>query len=225
MPRTVAARSHVLLLVTCVLGIAVMTAPTSGAAPTPVVIGHAGMLNDLILNGLAPELAPGIAIQSTSGSSLGIARTIRSGALPADIYGSADASSNQLLTGSANGDRVRWYAAFARAEMVLAYGPAPGLNRRTLLDAAASGAIPWYRAVERNPLYKDVRIGRSNPNDDPSGYYTLFVLQLAERLYNRPDFKREVLGNDLPVPYPADVNALNSGAIDGIFLYKHIAQT
>lgn len=213
--------------------------PADGArAAEPVVIGHAGMLNDVVRLGLTPELAPGIAITSVSGGSLAVARSIRDDTLTtpppaslpvdADVYGSADASVNRILLAGDGANRLRWYAAFARAEIVLAYSPAPDLPRRALFDAAAAGTIDWTQAIERNPAYPDVKIGRSNPDEDPSGYYALFAMQLAERHYARPGFKQEVLGDDrnpAQVLPNAGIAQLASGGIDAIFLYKSIAES
>src|SRR5262245_2785535 len=70
-------------------------------AATPVVVGHAGMLADLVQKGLTPEVAPGVELKSFSGGSLKVARDIRDGALAADIFGSADATANRLLMGEA----------------------------------------------------------------------------------------------------------------------------
>lgn len=213
-------------------------AGSARGATTPVVIGHAGMLNEIVRLGLTPELAPaGIAVTSVSGGSLAVARSIRDDVLTtpppgnvpvkADIYGSADSSANRILMGG-GAAKLRWYAAVSRAEIVLAYSPSPGLPRRALFDAAAAGTLPWYAAIERNPSYPDVRIGRSNPDEDPSGYYALFVMQLAERTLGRPGLKQEILGDDLnpaQVLPNAGITMLAGGGIDGIFLYKSIAES
>ncbi|MGH3943146.1 MAG: substrate-binding domain-containing protein [Pseudonocardiaceae bacterium] len=216
-----------LLLVAATTAVVLASGPAGAAAPSPVIAGYAGMLDDLVVNGLQPGVAPRIAIDRRSGSSLGVARSIRSGDLPADLYGSADSNVNQILIGDANGNKVRWYAAFARAEIVFAYSPSPTLPRRTLFDAAANGSIPWHQAIEKNPDFPDLKILRSNPNNDPSGYYALFIMQLAERFHHKSGFKQDILGDDLnpaqvgPVVNPA---LLESGEIDGIFLYKSFAE-
>ena len=225
-------------LVVVTIAAAIGPAGSSAAAPAPVVIGHAGMLNDIVRLGLTPELAPGIAVTSVSGGSLAVARSIRDdtlktpapGNMPvdADIYGSADANVNQILLGDAGVNRMRWYAAFARSEIVLAYSPSPTLPRRALFDAAAAGTLDWYKALEPNPAYPDAKIGRSNPDEDPSGYYALFVMQLAERFYEKPGLKQQVLGDDLnpaQVIPAAGITMLAGGGVDAIFLYKSIAKS
>src|SRR5262245_30368274 len=69
-------------------------------AAAPVVVGHAGMLTALVQQGLAPALrGRGIAVQGVKGNSLTVAANIKSGALRADLFGSADANANKLLMG------------------------------------------------------------------------------------------------------------------------------
>lgn len=67
----------------------------------------------------------------------------------------------------------------------------------------------------------DLKLVRSDPNLDPSGYYTLFVCQLAEQFYGVPGLKQQVLGTDTnpqQVGSPS-VAALMRGEIDAAFFY------
>jgi molybdate/tungstate transport system substrate-binding protein len=67
-----------------------------------------------------------------------------------------------------------WYIAFARNAMVLCYRDgAPGS------ETIVSGTRTWYDVLRNDP----VKYGHSNPDDDPSGYRTPMVIQLAQRYY------------------------------------------
>lgn len=196
----------------------------SPSATGPVVIADAGVLDDLVRTGLTPALAPsGITITSQSGMSVSIARSIRDGSLAADLYGSADANTNQLLTGTSNGNKVRWFGAFARNSMVLAYSP----HSRYLAEftKAQQGQEPWYQPLEQ----PGVTVARSNPDDDPSGYFALFVAQLAEKFSGQAGLKQQILGDDrnpaqLIGPTSGNLLAkLQSGQLDALFIYSSAA--
>ena len=196
----------------------------SAAATGDVLIGHAGVLNDLVRTGLTPALAPqGITIKSQGGNSLAIARSIRDGSLTADLFGSADANANQLLTGDANGNKVRWFAAFARNSFVLEYSP--NSRYRAEFDKAQRGEQPWYEPLK----LPGVKVARSNPDEDPGGYYALFVAQLAEKFSGEVGLKQQILGDDrnpAQVIGPASGNVgakLLSGEIDAVFAYSSFA--
>ncbi len=67
-----------------------------------------------------------------------------------------------------------WYIAFARNEVVLCYRDgAPGS------DAIVNKTRTWYDVLRNDP----VSYGHSNPDDDPCGYRTLMVIQLAQKYY------------------------------------------
>jgi len=97
----------------------------------------------------------------------------KAGETPPDIIASAD---YKLIP-----DRLYengyadWYIAFARNKMVLCYRDgAPGS------DAIVNGPRTWYDVLRND----DVSYGHSNPDDDPCGYRTLMVAQLAQRYYH-----------------------------------------
>lgn len=96
----------------------------------------------------------------------------QAGELPPDIVASAD---YKLIP-----DRLYepgyadWCIAFARNAMVLCYRDnAPGSEDIT------SGARAWYDVLRNDP----VKYGHSNPDDDPCGYRTPMVIQLAQKYY------------------------------------------
>jgi len=87
----------------------------------------------------------------------------------ADIVASADYS---LIPSMMYPKYADWYAQFARNRIVLAY-----TNESRYADEI--NADNWYEILRRD----DVKFGFSNPNDDPCGYRSQMVIQLAEAHY------------------------------------------
>lgn len=194
------------------------TRPASGKT---VVVLNAGVLHHFVADGLAAALLSErkIAVRHESGPSVALASSLRAGSKAADVFMSADAQVNALLMGAANANRVRWYVAFARNEVVLVYSPKGRYASEFL--SAASGQIPWFELLQRPGL----RLVRGDPNLDPLAYYTLFVVELSELHYGIPGLKRRILGDDLN---PAQLSGLSlagleSGEVDALFLYRSIA--
>jgi molybdate/tungstate transport system substrate-binding protein len=94
------------------------------------------------------------------------------GESPPDIVASAD---YKLLPDRMySGGYADWYIAFAKNSMVLCYRDnAPGS------DDMASGTRTWYDVLRNDP----VSYGHSDPDQDPCGYRTLLVMQLAQKYY------------------------------------------
>lgn len=181
------------------------------------------MLNFLVRDGLTPALAPrGITVKSQGGNTLTVARNIRNGSLKADLFGAAEANANQLLTGDANGNKVRWFATFARNAIVVFYSP--NSRFRAEFEKAARGEQPWYAPLTQ----PGVKIARSNPDEDPGGYLTLLVNQLGEKFSGEAGLKQRILGDDRN---PAQVitnqvetaTKFATGEIDAIFGYESFA--
>jgi molybdate/tungstate transport system substrate-binding protein len=179
---------------------------------------HAGALTRLIERGIGPafEHETGIPVVSERGHSVALATAIRTGAKTGDIFMSADASVNATLMGAASGDLARWYVAFARNAIVLAYSPASA--HAADFERARQGIIPWHAALTK----PGVRLMRNNPNDDPGGYYALFVCQLAEIASGIPGLARRILGaptNPAQVGQP-DFGKLARGEADAFLVYR-----
>ncbi len=95
------------------------------------------------------------------------------GELPPNIIASADYSlipSRLYEPGYAD-----WYITFARNSMVLCYRDGAHGSADIV-----SGDKTWYEVLRNND---DVKYGHSNPDDDPCGYRTPMVIQLAEKYY------------------------------------------
>jgi len=101
------------------------------------------------------------------------------GESPPDIVASAD---YKLIPDRMyEGGYADWYIAFARNTMVLCYRDnAPGS------DDIVSENRTWFDVLRNDP----VSYGHSDPDQDPCGYRTLLVAQLAEMYYcdNATDF-------------------------------------
>ena len=114
-------------------------------------------------------------------------------------------------------EQVEWYAAFARNEMVLAY-----TDRSS--GAAEIDGENWATIITR----PGVRTGRSDPQLDPNGYRTLFVLQLEERRTRIRGLAARLLAA-MPERYirpkEADLVALlQTGELDYAWSYRNVAQ-
>jgi len=94
------------------------------------------------------------------------------GESPPDIIASAD---YKLIPDRMyEGGYADWYIAFARNTMVLCYRDnAPGS------DEIVSGNRTWFDVLTNDP----VSYGHSDPDQDPCGYRTLLVVQLAQKYY------------------------------------------
>jgi len=104
------------------------------------------------------------------------------GESPPDIIASADYK--LIPERMYEGGYADWNILFARNTMVLCYRDnAPGS------DEIVSGNRTWYDVL-RN---EDVKYGHADPDQDPCGYRTLLVVQLAEMYYcdNATDFGLE----------------------------------
>ena len=79
---------------------------------------------------------------------------------------------------------------FASAEMVIAYLPTSRFHAD--LDKAKKGLIPWYQVLSEQGF----KFGRTDPDLDPKGYYTVIMSKLANSYYKDDTIKQRVLGED-----------------------------
>jgi len=152
-----------------------------GCTPQPetLTIFHAGSLAVPFedLGAEFEESRPNVDIVFTSGGSATIISNAiaqeDAGESPPDIIASAD---YKLIPDRMyEGGYADWYIAFAKNSMVLCYRDnAPGS------DDIESGTRTWYDVL-RN---EDVSYGHSDPDQDPAGYRTLLVFQLAQKYYH-----------------------------------------
>jgi len=109
-----------------------------------------------------------------------------------------------------------WYITFACNRMVIAYTDSSQFADEVDKDN-------WYEILQR----EGVKYGRSDPNQDPCGYRTLMVWQLAEDFYNVPGLYGKLYGaedKDIMRPKSVDLIALlESGDLDYAFEYSSVA--
>lgn len=145
---------------------------------TVLSIYHAGSLS-VPFEGLKAEFLnthSGKEVLIESGGSAGlinkIISVIEAGETPPDIIASADY--NLIPKRLYDKGYASWYIAFARNELVLCYRDgAPGS------EDIINGSRTWYDVLRNDP----VTYGHSNPDDDPCGYRSLMVIQLAELVF------------------------------------------
>jgi molybdate/tungstate transport system substrate-binding protein len=165
------------------------------------------------------------------GGSLALARDI-AGGLPVSVFVSValEAYTQRYLQSRYSG----WAIAFATDEMVIAYSNA------TLLNPAAKQIIDLFeRARSTNSNYDYflafnnltsgvVKVGISNPNDDPAGFRGWLVLKMAGYLYaNSTDYFVNRIsknkGNVTGIHAAELVFPLVYGQIHFLFIYKSSA--
>jgi len=143
-----------------------------------LTIYHAGSLyapfKDLEVEFETTHAAVDVLCES-GGSAKMINKTIareQAGEVPPDIIASAD---YKLIPDRLYEDGYAdWCIAFARNAMVLCYrDDAPGS------DAIVNGSRTWYDVLRND----SVKYGHSNPDDDPCGYRTAMVIELAQKYY------------------------------------------
>ena len=122
---------------------------------------------------------PAYALQQENAPSLEAVRKLTDLGRVPDVLATADVALFDALVLPAHS---AWYVVFGTNALVLAYGPR-SVGREALTREA------WWRVLLRPGL----RIGRSDPSLDPSGYRTLMALQLAERHHNQPGLADRLL--------------------------------
>ncbi|GAH97626.1 unnamed protein product, partial [marine sediment metagenome] len=109
-----------------------------------------------------------------------------------------------------------WYITFACNRMVIAYTDSSQFADEVDKDN-------WYEILQR----EGVKYGRADPDQDPCGYRTLMVWQLAEDFYNAPGLYGKLYGvenKDIMRPKSVDLIALlESGDLDYAFEYSSVA--
>lgn len=134
----------------------------------------------------------GVDVQREAAGSAQSIRKITELGKNADILASADYA---LIPSMMMPDYVDWYTAFARNQMILAY-----TNESKYGDEI--NTENWYEILRR----PDVRYGFSNPNDDPAGYRSQMVTQLAEFYYNDSKIYDDLILNNTGMTVTTEEN-------------------
>jgi molybdate/tungstate transport system substrate-binding protein len=214
-----AAAAGLVLMVTAACG----SGGSPGSSPSPGAAGAHGTLIVFSAGTLSTPFAaelqafkkqnPGVTVHSQFGASGDMVKNITQLGQPADVLGVADYSLIPKLMFGGSKSFATWYVGFVSNQITFAYtSHSKGAGQLT--------ASSWYKVLAQ----PGVRIGRSNPAADPSGYQTLQMLQLANSYYHDPTLSASVLKNS-PASSVAETEtsllaALQSGQIDYLAIYK-----
>jgi len=158
------------------------------------------------------ELYPDVEILAEAAGSATTIRKVTELHKECGIVGSADFT---LIPELMFPDYTDWYIIFASNQMCVVY-----TEKSQFADEINSDN--WHEILQR----EGVTYGRSDPDQDPCGYRTLLVWQLAEIHYNEPgtyDSLYETAG-DLMRPKSVELIALlESGDLDYAFEYSSVA--
>ena len=201
--------AYLLLAVTAACG------PRQGDSEGPLVVFTAGSLARPIRAALDSFSAKsGVRYELESAGSLETARKLTELGKVPDIIALADEDVFPKVLMPAH---ATWYARFAENRIVLAYTDKSRF-------ASEIDSTNWWQVLQRPGL----EIGRSNPDLDPSGYRTLMVFQLAERLYATPGLaatlenaahRRNMRPKEIEL-----VALLESGDLDYAWFYESMAR-
>jgi molybdate/tungstate transport system substrate-binding protein len=152
-----------------------------------------------------------------SGGSRELARDIRAGRATTDVFLSADAQVIEAELMGPVAAAVSWHLTFAANSLVLTWS---GRSRAAAAAARVrDGTLPLVDLLEEG-----FRLGRPDPESDPKGYRTLFVVQLLEQHVRRAGLAARVLGeprNQQQI-FPPDelVPRLRGGDLDLVLSYR-----
>ena len=189
------------------------SAPASSKSALPsgdVDVFSAGSLDTLMTKSVGPAFhtATGYTLVDTSHGSGTLAADIKNGVAVADVFVSASPAVDTTLEGSANGNWVSWYAAFASSPEVLGYYPKSKF-------AKDLQTMPWYKVI----TLPGFRLGRTDPTQDPGGVLAAEALNETATAQKLPALKTlateqsDVYSED---PEEADIQ---TGQLDGAFMY------
>jgi molybdate/tungstate transport system substrate-binding protein len=187
---------------------------SSSASALPsgdVDVFSAGSLDTLMTKTVAPAFhaATGYTLVDTSHGSGTLAADIKNKVAVADVFVSASPSDDTILMGSANGNWVSWYAAFATSPEVLGYYPKSKF-------AHDLQTMPWYKVI----TMPGFRLGRTNPSQDPGGVLAVKALEETATAQNLPALK--TLATETSDEYAEDPEEadIQTGQLDASFMYE-----
>ncbi|HUA31147.1 MAG TPA: extracellular solute-binding protein [Streptosporangiaceae bacterium] len=188
--------------------------PSSSATAKPagdVYVFSAGSLDTLLTKTVAPAFhaATGYTLVDTSHGSGTLAADIKNKVAVADVFVSASPSDDTILEGSANGDWVSWYAAFATSPEVLGYYPKSKF-------AHDLQTMPWYKVI----TMPGFRLGRTNPSQDPGGVLAVKALEETATAQHLPALN--TLATETSDEYAEDPEEadIQTGQLDASFMYE-----
>jgi len=203
---------------------------------------HAGSLTEPMkeLKEVFESKYPNVNVQLEAAGSVQTIRKVTELKKEADVVASADYT---LIPEMMYPEYADWVIKFAGNRIVIAY-------RNDSRYADKVNSDNWYEILRRH----DVKFGFSNPNDDPCGYRSQMVMQLAELYYNDSKIYDDLVAENsnlkfieedgnyvLRVPPSESINpntdklmirsmemeliyGLEAGEIDYYFIYRSVAK-
>jgi len=105
---------------------------------------------------------------------------------------------------------------FTSNSVVIAYNPDTAGGERL----AEAGTERWYEPM----VDGNVSLGRTDPDQDPLGYRTLFMLELASRYYDdAPDLREQIPQQHQIYPETSLISQFETGSIDAAIAYRNMA--
>jgi len=193
------------------------SSPSSTSRPDrgSVDVLYAGSLTNLMERDLGPKFtaATGYHFSGFGAGSAQVANQIKGGVRQGDVFISASPQVNTTLEGPANGNRLSWYASFARGSLVIGYNPNSRLG-------AQLRTRPWYEVITQPGLL----LGRTDPVLDPKGQLTVQALTQAASTYHDPTLLNVTKITSDVFPEETLVGRLQAGQLDAGFFYTNEAK-
>jgi molybdate/tungstate transport system substrate-binding protein len=189
---------------------------------TEVFVMYAGSLLNIFEDIIGPAFKneSGYTYIGEGKGSVQISNLIRDGFRTPDVFVSAGTIPIVRLMNTTP-PLVHWLLEFGSAEMVISYSPnSPYFND---LEKARKGEMLWYEVISQEGF----KFGRTDPELDPKGYYTVIISNLANIYYNDSSIKDRILGKDRNAKqiFPEETlkSLLELGQFDAVASYKHEA--
>lgn len=183
----------------------------------PLQVAYAGSMGAAMNGGIRQAVAHalGADLRGRGQGALGLAHLIIGGSLRPDVFISVTPGPMELVLKAGYAAQAQ---PVARTEMVLAYSPRG--PRAAAFAAARAGRQDWWQLVQT----PGVRFGRTDPNTDPQGLNTVYMMELAARYYRQPHLVQRALGpllNPAQIFPEAEIMArLQDGQLDASSAYK-----
>jgi len=204
------------LTLTLVAGCTNNTTTTTSKLEGNLTIFHAGSLTIpfALISEEFNKLYPDVEILLEAVGSQTAIRKVTELGRECGVIGSADYA---IIPELMFPDYADWYITFATNQIVIGY-----TDKSRFKDEI--NAQNWYEILQRD----GVKYGRSDPDQDPCGYRTLMVWQLAEDYYNQPGLYKSLDTDDIQQNVMRRksvelIALLESGDLDYAFEYLSVA--
>ena len=174
-------------------------------AGSSVSLLAAGSLQNAFETDLRAAVEPRLRLEAHG--SAAAARLVAEGKRDPDVVALADPALFEGLS-------TEWYARFATNALVVAYNESTPGGRRV------ATAERWFEPV----LTGEASLGRTDPDLDPLGYRTLFMLDLATGYYDRPELPERLLDREQIYPETQLLAGFESGGLDAAVVYRSMAE-